>query len=56
MTASAIALIGNGAYALDALLSLTWAPAVVWTALAFGVIGGFANLAIRKTGPAAAHV
>jgi putative oxidoreductase len=56
VTASAIALIGNGAYSLDALLSLTWAPAVVWTALGLGVIGGFANLAIRKTGPAAAHV
>ena len=56
VTASAIALVGNGAYSVDALLSLTWAPAVVWTALGLGVIGGFANLAIRKTVPAAAHV
>ena len=54
--AAALALIGNGAYSLDALLELTWPPAVIWTALALGVIGGFANLAIRKTEPAAAGV
>jgi len=56
VTAGAIALIGNGAYSLDALLSLTWAPEVVYAVLALGIVGGFANLAIRKTGPAPAHV
>jgi putative oxidoreductase len=56
VTAGAIALIGNGAYSVDALLSLTWAPEVVYAVLALGIVGGFANLAIRKTGPAPAHV
>ena len=54
--AAAIALIGNGAYSLDAGLGLSWPPEVVWTVLAVGVIGGFANLAIRKTVPTEAHV
>lgn len=54
--AAAIALIGNGAYSVDALLSLSWSPSVVWTVLAAGVIGGLANLAIRRTEPQAAHV
>jgi putative oxidoreductase len=54
VTASAIALIGSGAYSVDALLGLTWAPAVVWTVLALGVVGAFANLAVRKA-PATAH-
>ena len=56
VTAAAIALVGNGAYSLDAVLGLSWPAEVVWVALALGVIGGFANLAIRKTAPAAAHV
>lgn len=54
--AAALALTGYGAYSLDAALGLTWQPEVAWIALAAGVIGGLANLAIRKTGPAAAHV
>ena len=53
---AAIALIGNGAYSLDALLGLSWPAEVVWIALGLGVLGGFANLAIRKTAPTAAHV
>ena len=53
---AAIGLIGNGAFSLDALLSLTWAPEVVYVVLGLGILGGFANLAIRKTTPAAAHV
>jgi hypothetical protein len=53
---AAIALIGNGAYSIDALLSLTWPAEVVWVVLALGIAGGFANLAIRKTAPTAAHV
>lgn len=56
VAAVAIALIGNGAYSLDSLLTLTWAPEVVYAVLAIGIVGGFANLAIRKTAPAAAHV
>ena len=54
--AAAIALIGNGASSLDAALQLSWSDSVVWTVLALGVIGGFANLAVRKTAPEAAHV
>ena len=54
--AAALALIGYGAYSIDAALQLSWSDAVVWTALGLGVIGGVANLAIRKTEPAAAHV
>lgn len=54
--AAAIGLIGNGAYSLDALLALSWPPEVVYTVLALGIVGGFANLAIRKTAPAEAHV
>ena len=54
--AAAIALIGNGAYSIDALLGLTWPAGVVVTVLALGVLGAFANLAIRKTTPTAAHV
>ena len=56
VAAVAIGLIGNGAYSLDAVFGLTWSAEVVWAALALGVIGGFANLAIRKTAPAVAHV
>lgn len=54
--AAALALTGYGAYSLDAVLQLSWSPEVVWAALALGVIGGFGNLAIRKTGGAPAHV
>ena len=54
--AAAVALIGNGAYSLDALLGLSWPAEVIWVALALGVIGGFANLLIRRTAPTEAHV
>lgn len=56
VTAAALALTGFGAYSIDAALQLTWSSEVVWAALALGIIGGLANLAIRKTGPAEAHV
>ena len=56
VAAAAMALTGPGAYSVDALLGLTWPAAVSWVALALGVLGGLANLAIRKTGPAAATV
>lgn len=54
--AVAIALTGPGAYSLDALLGLGWPAAVTWTALALGALGGAANLAVRKTEAAPAHV
>lgn len=53
----AIALLfaGPGALSLDALLGLTgiWTPALTWTALLVGVLGGFGNLMLRRTAPAA---
>ena len=51
---AAIALVGNGAYSLDAALGLAWSDVVVVAALALGVVGGVANLALRRT-PATAH-
>jgi putative oxidoreductase len=54
--AAALALTGFGAYSVDAALQLSWAPQVIWSALALGVIGGLLNLGIRKTGPTEAHV
>lgn len=56
VAAAAIALTGHGAYSGDALLGLTWSTAVVGSILALGVLGGVANLAVRKTEPAQAHV
>ena len=48
--AAALTLTGPGRYSLDALLGLAplWTPAVSWTALALGIVGGVANLAIRR--------
>jgi putative oxidoreductase len=51
--AAAIALIGNGAYSLDAALGLSWPAEVVWIALGLGILGGFANLALRRVSTAA---
>ena len=49
----ALALTGPGAYSVDALVGLTsfWTPAVAWTAIAIGALGGCANLAIRRPAP-----
>ena len=49
--AAALALTGPGRYSLDALLGLSsvWTPGLVWAALALGIIGGLANLAVRRT-------
>ncbi len=46
-----VALIGYGTYSLDSALGLAalWTPALIGLALAVGVIGGLANLLIRKT-------
>ena len=48
--AAALALTGPGRYSLDALLGLgaMWTPAVTWSALGIGIIGGVANLAVRR--------
>ena len=45
-----IALAGPGIYSLDALLGLTslWTPKLISAALAIGVVGGFANLLVRR--------
>ena len=53
--AAALTLTGPGAYSLDALLGLQalWTPALAWSALALGIIGGFGNLALS---PALAEV
>jgi len=52
-----LALAGPGRYSLDALLGISsaWTPTLIWTALVVGVVGGLANLALRRrpTTPAA---
>lgn len=49
--AIALALTGPGGYSLDALLGLEalWTPAVAWAAIAVGIVGGLANLLVRRT-------
>jgi len=56
VAALTLALTGYCAFSLDAALALTWSEPVIWTALAIGVVGGFANLAVRKTAPDPVHV
>ena len=52
--AVALALTGPGRYSLDARLGIAsvWTPALTWIALGVGVLGGVANLAVRRTPPA----
>ena len=57
--AAALTLTGSGAYSVDGVLGLTalWTPAVTWTALATGILGGVVNLGLRRAAapaPAAA--
>lgn len=48
--AVALALTGPGAYSLDAVLGFQalWSPAVALAAIALGVLGGVANLLVRR--------
>jgi putative oxidoreductase len=48
--AVAVALIGPGRYSIDAALGQTrlLSPGVTWAVLGVGLLGGFANLALRK--------
>jgi len=45
-----LAFTGPGPYSLDAWLGIThlWTPAVTWIVVALGIVGGFANVAIRR--------
>lgn len=56
VAALTLGLTGYGAFSLDTALRLGWSQPVIWTVLGLGAVGGFANLAVRKTAPAAAHV
>ena len=47
-----LAFTGFGAYSLDAAFGIAMSSAVTWVLIALGVIGGLANLAIRRS-PAA---
>jgi putative oxidoreductase len=48
--AFALALTGFGQYSFDAWLGIAgrWPASVIWIALTAGIIGGFANLALRR--------
>jgi putative oxidoreductase len=48
-----VALIGYGVYSLDAAFGLAtfWTPGLIGLALAAGVLGGFANLMLRRSPP-----
>ena len=55
--ALALGFTGPGAFSLDAAFGLTvlWTPVLVAVILGLGVVGGFVNLALRRTAPAAAQ-
>ena len=55
--ALAMALVGYGAFSLDALLGITtiWTPRVTALVLAVGIVGGIANLAVRRSPVASAR-
>jgi putative oxidoreductase len=57
VAALVFAFAGYGAYSLDTALGLanTWSTSVTWVVLGAGIVGGFANIAIRRpTAPVAA--
>ncbi|MFL5463882.1 MAG: DoxX family protein [Gemmatimonadaceae bacterium] len=51
VAAFGLALTGYGEYSLDALLGFAgrWSAAFTWIVLALGVVGAFANLALRRS-------
>jgi putative oxidoreductase len=53
---AALTLTGPGRYSLDALLGLEslWTPVLAWSALGLAIVGGMANLAVRRSAPAVA--
>jgi putative oxidoreductase len=53
-----LALAGPGQYSVDAWLGIadTWTTTVTWIVLFVGIIGGFANLALRRRPPTVAGV
>jgi putative oxidoreductase len=53
---AALTLTGPGSYSVDALLGLTslWTPALTWSVLAIGLLGGVGNLALKRPLPQAA--
>jgi putative oxidoreductase len=55
--ATALGLTGFGGYSLDAALGLTplWTSGVTWAALALGILGGVANLGLKRPAPVPAH-
>lgn len=55
--AIALALVGFGAWSLDAALGLSgmWTPAAAWILLGLGAVGGAVNLALRRPEPADAQ-
>jgi putative oxidoreductase len=50
LIALAIAIGGPGAYSLDSALGIgaIWTPALSWGAVGLGILGGFANAALRR--------
>jgi putative oxidoreductase len=48
-----LALTGPGDYSLDSLLGFaaSWTPLVTWGVLAIGIVGGFANLVLKRPLP-----
>jgi putative oxidoreductase len=52
--ALALVFMGYGRYSLDAWLGIAnrWTPAVTWLVVGTGVLGGFANAALRRRPPA----
>jgi putative oxidoreductase len=58
VVAASLTLTGPGSYSLDALLGLTslWTPALTWSVLAIGLLGGVGNLALKRPLPQAAAV
>jgi putative oxidoreductase len=51
--ALAVALTGPGRYSLDAALGLErlWSPGLEWAAIVIGILGGVANLILRRSAP-----